>query len=204
MLFVPDVYVECEECHGRRYNAETLEVRYKGKNIYDVLKMNVKEALEFFRNHRKIRDKLQTLYDVGLGYIELGQSAPTLSGGEAQRVKLASELQKKATGKTVFVLDEPTTGLHTDDVYKLIKIIDRIVDNGDTVLVIEHNLDVIKTADYIIDLGPEGGDRGGQIVAVGTPEEVAEVEASHTGRYLKPILERDRARMQAQYEAAKA
>ncbi|MBR3228044.1 MAG: excinuclease ABC subunit UvrA [Erysipelotrichaceae bacterium] len=190
MLFVPDVYVECEECHGRRYNAETLEVRYKGKNIYDVLKMNVKEALEFFRNHRKIRDKLQTLYDVGLGYIELGQSAPTLSGGEAQRVKLASELQKKATGKTVFVLDEPTTGLHTDDVYKLIKIIDRIVDNGDTVIVIEHNLDVIKCADHIIDLGPEGGEGGGTVVAEGTPEELSRVEESFTGQYLRKVLER--------------
>ena len=190
MLFVPDVYVECEECHGRRYNAETLEVRYKGKNIYDVLKMNVKEALEFFRNHRKIRDKLQTLYDVGLGYIELGQSAPTLSGGEAQRVKLASELQKKATGKTVFVLDEPTTGLHTDDVYKLIKIIDRIVDNGDTVIVIEHTLDVIKCADHIIDLGPEGGEGGGTVVAEGTPEELSRVEESFTGQYLRKVLER--------------
>ncbi|MDO4941188.1 MAG: excinuclease ABC subunit UvrA, partial [Erysipelotrichaceae bacterium] len=158
MLFIPDVYVECEECHGKRYNSETLEVRYRGKNIYDVLKMSVKEALDFFKNHKRIKDKLQVLYDVGLGYIELGQSATTLSGGEAQRVKLASELQKKPTGKTLFVLDEPTTGLHMDDVSKLIKIIDRIVDNGDTVIVIEHNLDVIKCADYIIDLGPDGGD----------------------------------------------
>ena len=188
MLFVPDVYVECEECHGQRYNRETLEVRYKGKNIYDVLKMNVKEALEFFKNHPKIKDKLQTLYDVGLGYIELGQSAPTLSGGEAQRVKLASELQKKATGKTLFVLDEPTTGLHSDDVYKLIKIFDRIVDNGDTVVVIEHNLDVIKCADYIIDLGPEGGDGGGTLVATGTPEEIANCKNSYTGQYLKKVL----------------
>jgi len=188
MLFIPDVYVECEECHGRRYNAETLEVRYKGKNIYDVLKMPVKEALDFFKNHKKIKDKLQVLYDVGLGYIELGQSATTLSGGEAQRVKLASELQKKPTGKTMFVLDEPTTGLHMDDVLKLIRIIDRIVDNGDTVVVIEHNLDVIKCADYIIDLGPDGGDNGGEIVATGTPEEVSEVEKSYTGIYLKKVL----------------
>ncbi len=188
MLFIPDVYVECEECHGKRYNAETLEVRYKGKNIYDVLKMSVKEALEFFKNHKKIKDKLQVLYDVGLGYIELGQSATTLSGGEAQRVKLASELQKKPTGKTMFVLDEPTTGLHMDDVLKLIRIIDRIVDNGDSVVVIEHNLDVIKCADHIIDLGPDGGDKGGQIVAQGTPEEVAEVESSYTGVYLKKVL----------------
>ena len=188
MLFIPDVYVECEECHGRRYNDETLEVRYKGKNIYDVLKMSVKEALEFFKNYPKIKNKLQVLYDVGLGYIELGQSATTLSGGEAQRVKLASELQKKPTGKTMFVLDEPTTGLHMDDVAKLIKIIDRIVDNGDSVVVIEHNLDVIKCADYIIDLGPDGGDKGGSIVATGTPEEVAKVKNSYTGQYLKKIL----------------
>ena len=188
MLFIPDVYVECEECHGKRYNAETLEVRYKGKNIYDVLKMPVKEALEFFKNHKKIKDKLQVLYDVGLGYIELGQSATTLSGGEAQRVKLASELQKKPTGKTMFVLDEPTTGLHMDDVLKLIRIIDRIVDNGDSVVVIEHNLDVIKCADHIIDLGPDGGDKGGTVVATGTPEEVAQVEGSYTGQYLKKVL----------------
>lgn len=188
MLFVPDVYVECEQCHGRRYNDETLQVKYKDKNIYDVLKMNVKEALEFFKNVPKIKDKLQVLYDVGLSYIELGQSATTLSGGEAQRVKLASELQKKATGKTLYVLDEPTTGLHTDDVAKLIKIIDRIVDNGDTVLVIEHNLDVIKCADHIIDLGPEGGEKGGNIVASGTPKEVSLVKDSYTGQYLKTIL----------------
>ena len=188
MLFIPDVYVECEECRGRRYNRETLEVRYRGKNIYDVLKMPVKEALDFFKNHKRIKDKLQVLYDVGLGYIELGQSATTLSGGEAQRVKLASELQKKPTGKTMFVLDEPTTGLHMDDVHKLIMIIDRIVDNGDTVVVIEHNLDVIKCADYIIDLGPDGGDKGGELVACGTPEEVAEVPNSYTGEYLKKVL----------------
>ncbi len=188
MLFVPDVYVECEECHGKRYNSETLEVKYKGKSIYDVLKMNVKEALEFFKNHPKIRNKLQTLYDVGLGYVELGQSATTLSGGEAQRVKLASELQKKATGKTLFVLDEPTTGLHMEDVKKLISIIDRIVDNGDTVVVIEHNLDVIKCADYIIDLGKEGGDGGGEIIATGSPEEVAKCKDSYTGQYLRKVL----------------
>ena len=188
MLFIPDVFVECEECHGKRYNYETLEVRYKGKSIYDVLKMSVKEALEFFKNHKKIKDKLQILYDVGLGYIELGQSATTLSGGEAQRVKLASELQKKATGKTLYVLDEPTTGLHMEDVNKLIRILNRIVDNGDTVVVIEHNLDVIKCADHIIDLGPEGGDKGGQIIATGTPEQVAEVEGSYTGQYLKLAL----------------
>ncbi|MBP5279054.1 MAG: excinuclease ABC subunit UvrA, partial [Erysipelotrichaceae bacterium] len=188
MLFIPDVFVECEECHGKRYNSETLQVRYRGKNIYDVLKMPVKEALDFFKNHKRIKDKLQIMYDVGLGYIELGQSATTLSGGEAQRVKLASELQKKPTGKTMFVLDEPTTGLHMDDVKKLIRIIERIVDNGDSVVVIEHNLDVIKCADYIIDLGPDGGDNGGQIVATGTPEEVAEVENSYTGQYLKKVL----------------
>ena len=188
MLFVPDVYVECEECHGKRYNSETLEVRYKGKNIYDVLKMSVKEALEFFKNHPKIKNKLQTLYDVGLGYIELGQSATTLSGGEAQRVKLASELSKKPTGKTLYVLDEPTTGLHMDDVSKLIKIIDRIVDNGDTVVVIEHNLDVIKCADYIIDLGKEGGVNGGQVLVTGTPEEVSKCPDSYTGMYLKKVL----------------
>ena len=189
MLFVPDVYVECEECHGRRYNEETLTVTYRDKNIYDILKMSVKEGLEFFHNIPKIRNKLQVLYDVGLGYIELGQSATTLSGGEAQRVKLASELQKKATGKTLFVLDEPTTGLHTDDVKKLIGIFERIVDNGDTVLVIEHNLDVLKSADYLIDLGPEGGDNGGRVIAKGTPEKVAQVEDSYTGQYLKKVLE---------------
>ena len=188
MLFIPDVFVECEECHGKRYNAETLQVKYRGKNIYDVLKMPVKEALDFFKNHKRIKDKLQIMYDVGLGYIELGQSATTLSGGEAQRVKLASELQKKPTGKTMFVLDEPTTGLHMDDVLKLIRIIERIVDNGDSVVVIEHNLDVIKCADYIIDLGPDGGDNGGEVVAAGTPEEVAEVENSYTGQYLKKVL----------------
>ena len=177
-----------QTCAPSDLNAETLEVRYKGKNIYDVLKMPVKEALDFFRNHKRIKDKLQVLYDVGLGYIELGQSATTLSGGEAQRVKLASELQKKPTGKTLFVLDEPTTGLHMDDVLKLIRIIDRIVDGGDTVVVIEHNLDVIKCADHIIDLGPDGGDNGGQVVVCGTPEEVAEHPTSYTGEYLRKVL----------------
>ncbi|MGG3161405.1 excinuclease ABC subunit UvrA [Geobacillus stearothermophilus] len=204
MHFLPDVYVPCEVCHGKRYNRETLEVTYKGKNIADVLDMTVEDALDFFASIPKIKRKLETLYDVGLGYMKLGQPATTLSGGEAQRVKLAAELHRRSNGRTLYILDEPTTGLHVDDIARLLDVLHRLVDNGDTVLVIEHNLDVIKTADYIIDLGPEGGDRGGQIVAVGTPEEVAEVEASHTGRYLKPILERDRARMQAQYEAAKA
>ena len=189
MHFLPDVYVPCEECGGKRYNEETLQVTYKGKNIYDVLEMSVEEAIDFFAGVHKIRHKLQTLKDVGLGYVKLGQSATTLSGGEAQRVKLASELQRKATGKTLFVLDEPTTGLHTHDVKKLLEVLQRIVDNGDTVLVIEHNLDVIKSADHIIDIGPEGGDEGGTIVACGTPEQVAQVEASHTGRYLRKMLE---------------
>lgn len=188
MNFLPDVYVPCEVCHGRRYNEETLQVTFKGKNIFEVLDMTIEEALALFANHPKIKRKLQTLVDVGLGYLKLGQSSTTLSGGEAQRVKLASELQRKATGKTVYVLDEPTTGLHTDDVNRLVAILQRIVDNGDTVVVIEHNLDVIKCADWIIDLGPEGGDAGGTIVAQGTPEEVAEVKASWTGQYLKKVL----------------
>ncbi|MEB3751083.1 excinuclease ABC subunit UvrA [Geobacillus sp. FSL W8-0032] len=204
MHFLPDVYVPCEVCHGKRYNRETLEVTYKGKNIADVLDMTVEDALDFFASIPKIKRKLATLYDVGLGYMKLGQPATTLSGGEAQRVKLAAELHRRSNGRTLYILDEPTTGLHVDDIARLLDVLHRLVDNGDTVLVIEHNLDVIKTADYIIDLGPEGGDRGGQIVAAGTPEHVAEVEASYTGRYLKPILERDRARMQARYEAAKA
>lgn len=189
MHFLPDVYVPCEECGGKRYNEETLQVTYKGKNIYDVLEMSIEEAIDFFASVPKIRHKLQTLKDVGLGYVKLGQSATTLSGGEAQRVKLASELQRKATGKTLFVLDEPTTGLHSHDVKKLLEVLQRIVDNGDTVVVIEHNLDVIKSADYLIDLGPEGGDEGGEIVATGTPEQVAVCEQSHTGRYLKRLLE---------------
>jgi excinuclease ABC subunit A len=204
MHFLPDVYVPCEVCHGKRYNRETLEVTYKGKNIAEVLDMTVEDALAFFENIPKIKRKLQTLYDVGLGYMKLGQPATTLSGGEAQRVKLAAELHRRSTGRTLYILDEPTTGLHVDDISRLLKVLQRLVDNGDTVLVIEHNLDVIKTADYIIDLGPEGGDQGGQIVATGTPEEVAEVESSYTGRYLKPILERDRERMRALYETARA
>ncbi len=189
MNFLPDVYVPCEVCHGQRYNEETLQCTYKGKNIYDVLEMSVEEALLFFANHPKIKKKLQTLYDVGLGYMKLGQSSTTLSGGEAQRVKLASELQKPATGKTVYILDEPTTGLHTDDVKRLISVLQRIVDNGDSVVVIEHNLDVIKCADWIIDLGPEGGDGGGTVVATGTPEQVSKVQESWTGQYLKTALE---------------
>lgn len=188
MNFLPDVYVKCEECGGKRYNEETLGVTYKGKNIYDVLEMTVEEALTFFANRPRIKNKIQTLYDVGLGYIKLGQNATTLSGGEAQRVKLAYELEKKATGKTLFLLDEPTTGLHTHDVKQLINVLKRIVINGDTVVVIEHNLDVIKVSDYIIDLGPEGGDKGGQIIAKGTPEEVAKVSNSYTGQFLKKIL----------------
>ena len=188
MHFLPDVYVDCEVCHGTRYNSETLKIKYKDKNIAEVLDMRVSEALKFFENVPKIKSKLQVLEDVGLGYIKLGQSAPTLSGGEAERVKLAKELQKKATGKTLFVLDEPTTGLHTDDIKRLLAILQKIVDNGDTVVVIEHNLDVIKVADYIIDLGPEGGDGGGTVVAVGTPEEVSKVKESYTGYFLNRIL----------------
>ncbi|MDE6195240.1 MAG: excinuclease ABC subunit UvrA [Erysipelotrichaceae bacterium] len=190
MHFLPDVYVPCEECNGRRYNEETLQVTYKGKSIYDVLEMSVEEAISFFSNVHKIKHKLQTLKDVGLGYIKLGQSATTLSGGEAQRVKLASELQRKATGKTIFVLDEPTTGLHTHDVKKLLEVLQRIVHNGDTVLVIEHNLDVIKCADYIVDIGPEGGDEGGNIIAMGTPEELIEVKESYTGQYLAKVMKK--------------
>ncbi len=188
MHFLPDVYVPCEVCHGTRYNRETLQVKYKGKSIYDVLNMNVEEALEFFKNIPKVKDKLQVLYDVGLSYVKLGQSAPTLSGGEAGRVKLAKELQKKPTGKSLFILDEPTTGLHIHDIKNLLNILNRIVDNGDTVIVIEHNLDVIKVADYIIDLGPEGGSGGGKVIALGTPEEVANCEQSYTGKYLKGML----------------
>ena len=188
MHFLPDVYVPCEQCEGKRYNEETLQVTYKDKNIYDVLEMTVEEALDFFDNLPKIRNKIQTLYDVGLGYIKLGQSATTLSGGEAQRVKLASELQKKSTGKTVYILDEPTTGLHSHDVARLIDVLQRIVDQGDTIVVIEHNLDVIKVADHIIDLGPEGGAGGGTIVVTGTPEKVAKCEKSYTGQFLKSML----------------
>ena len=188
MQFLPDVYVPCEVCHGKRYNRETLEIRYKGKNIADVLDMTVEEALEFFHNIPVIRNKLQTLYDVGLGYIRLGQPAPTLSGGEAQRIKLAKELSRRATGRTLYILDEPTTGLHLADVEKLLQVLHRLVDQGNTVIVIEHHLDVIKSADWIIDLGPEGGDAGGRIVAEGTPEDVARVEASYTGRFLRQVL----------------
>ena len=196
MHFLPDVYVPCEICHGKRYNRETLEVLYKGKSISDILKMTVEEGVAFFENHPKISRKIQTLFDVGLGYMELGQPATTLSGGEAQRVKLASELHKRSNGKSFYILDEPTTGLHVDDIARLLIVLQRLVENGDTVLVIEHNLDVIKTADYLIDLGPEGGDKGGTILASGTPEKIAEAKNSYTGKYLKTILERDRKRME--------
>ena len=192
MHFLPDVYAPCEVCDGKRYNRETLEVTYKGKNIADVLEMTVEEATHFFENIPKIKRKLQTLVDVGLGYITLGQQATTLSGGEAQRVKLASELHKRSTGRSIYILDEPTTGLHVDDISRLLKVLNRIVENGDTVVIIEHNLDVIKTADHIIDLGPEGGEGGGTIIATGTPEEIVQNNGSYTGQYLKPVLERDR------------
>ncbi len=198
MHFLPDVYVPCEICHGKRYNRETLEVKYKGKNIADVLAMTVETAVVFFENVPKINRKLQTIVDVGLGYVKLGQPATTLSGGEAQRVKLASELHKRSYGKSFYILDEPTTGLHTHDIAKLLDVLQRLVDGGNTVLVIEHNLDVIKTVDHIIDIGPEGGDKGGEIIAIGTPEEIAEVKASYTGKYLSIILERDRNRMKEQ------
>ena len=201
MNFLPDVYVPCEVCHGKRYNRETLEVSYHGKTISDVLDMTVTEALTFFTNIPKIKKKLQTLHDVGLGYIHLGQPATTLSGGEAQRVKLAKELHRQQTGKTFYILDEPTTGLHFEDVRQLIEVLERIVDAGNTVLVIEHNLDVIKMADRILDMGPEGGDGGGTVVVYGTPEKVAECAQSYTGRFLAPILERDRARAVAAQKA---
>ena len=188
MHFLPDVYVPCEVCQGKRYNRETLEVKYKGKSIYDVLDMTVEEALEFFEPVPSIRRKIETLNDVGLSYIRLGQPSTTLSGGEAQRIKLATELSRRSTGKTIYILDEPTTGLHFADVHKLTEILQRLAEGGNTVIVIEHNLDVIKTADYIIDMGPEGGDRGGTVIAKGTPEEVAEQEVSYTGRYLKKYL----------------
>ena len=200
MHFLPDVYVPCEVCHGKRYNRETLEVRYKGKNISDILDMTVEEALVFFENVPKIKRKIQTISDVGLGYIKLGQPATTLSGGEAQRVKLASELHRRSTGRSFYILDEPTTGLHVDDIARLLLVLQRLVENGDTVLVIEHNLDIIKAADYLIDLGPEGGDKGGTILGYGTPEEIAEIPESYTGKYLKPILERDRIRMEKRIE----
>ncbi|MDH5334498.1 MAG: ATP-binding cassette domain-containing protein, partial [Thermoleophilia bacterium] len=188
MHFLPDVYVPCETCHGRRYNKETLEVRFKGKSIADVLAMSVEEALEFFAKIPKIRRRLQTLHDVGLDYIRLGQPATTLSGGEAQRVKLAAELSKVATGRTLYILDEPTTGLHFADIEKLLEVLQRLVDSGNTVLVIEHNLDVIKQADWVVDLGPEGGEEGGELIAAGTPEQVAAVDDSYTGRFLRNVL----------------
>jgi len=188
MHFLPDVYVPCEVCGGKRYNRETLEVKYKGKSIHDVLEMTVEEALEFFEHIPTIQRKIQTLVDVGLSYIKLGQSSTKLSGGEAQRIKLATELSRRGTGKTVYILDEPTTGLHFADVHKLVEILRRLSEGGNTVIVIEHNLDVIKTADYIIDIGPEGGDGGGQVIACGTPEEIVKVKESYTGRYLKRYL----------------
>ena len=188
MHFLPDIYVPCEVCKGKRYNHETLQVKYKGKTISDVLEMTVEDALKFFENIPKIKNKIQTLYDVGLGYIKLGQPSTTLSGGEAQRVKLATELSKKATGKTLYILDEPTTGLHIADVHKLVDILQRLVDTGNSIVVIEHNLDLIKTSDYIIDLGPEGGEAGGTVVATGTPEKIVQVEESYTGKFLKPYI----------------
>ena len=188
MHFLPDVYVPCEVCKGSRYSRETLEVRYKGKNIAEVLDMTVEEAIGYFENIPKIRDRIQTLYDVGLGYVKLGQPATTLSGGEAQRVKLATELSKRSTGRTVYVLDEPTTGLHTADVHRLIDVLEQLVDAGNTVVVIEHNLDVIKCADQLIDLGPEGGDKGGSLVFCGTPEDCARCPESATGAFLGKIL----------------
>ena len=189
MHFLADVYVPCDVCGGHRYNRETLEVKFKGKNIYEVLEMTVDEGVAFFAQQPKILRKLQTLSDVGLGYVKIGQPATTLSGGEAQRVKLATELMKRPTGKTIYILDEPTTGLHTADVHRLVNVLERLVANGNTVVVIEHNLDVIKTADYIIDLGPEGGVGGGTLVACGTPEEIAACPASYTGQYLKSVLD---------------
>ena len=188
MHFLPDVYVPCEVCDGKRYNRETLEVKYKGKSIYDVLNMTVEEAVKFFENVPTIRNKIQTLYDVGLSYIRLGQPSTELSGGEAQRIKLATELSKRSTGRTIYILDEPTTGLHFADVHKLVEILHKLADAGNTVVVIEHNLDVIKTADYIIDIGPEGGFRGGTVVAKGTPEQVAKIPESYTGQYIKKYL----------------
>ena len=189
MHFLSDVYVPCEVCHGKRYNRETLEVKYKGKNIYDVLDMTVEEAIEFFQNHERVLRKLETLRDVGLSYIKLGQSSTLLSGGEAQRIKLATELSKRATGRTLYILDEPTTGLHSEDVNKLIKVLEELVDRGNTVITIEHNLDVIKCADYIIDLGPEGGDGGGEVLFTGTPEEIVKCKNSYTGEFLRDKLE---------------
>lgn len=188
MNFLPDVYVECETCQGKRFNRETLEIRYKGKSIYDVLEMTINESVDFFENIPKIHRKLKTIQDVGLGYITLGQQSTTLSGGEAQRIKLATELSKRDTGNTFYILDEPTTGLHFEDIRVLMIVLNKLVDKGNTVLIIEHNLDVIKTVDYIIDIGPEGGRKGGKIMALGTPEEVAESKKSHTARFLKKEL----------------
>jgi excinuclease ABC subunit A len=190
MQFLPDVYVPCEVCHGRRYNREALEIKFKGASIADVLDMTVDEALRFFENIPNIRRKLQTLYDVGLGYVRLGQSATTLSGGEAQRVKLSKELSRKATGCTLYILDEPTTGLHFADIDRLLQVLNRLVDAGNSVVIIEHNMDVVKTGDWIIDLGPEGGDAGGWVIAEGTPEHVAEMPHSYTGQYLRRVLGR--------------
>ncbi|HHH46085.1 MAG TPA: ATP-binding cassette domain-containing protein, partial [Thiotrichales bacterium] len=192
MHFLPDIYVPCDVCHGRRYNRETLEIRYKGKNIHEVLEMTVEDALDFFDAVPVVRRKLQTLMDVGLSYIRLGQNATTLSGGEAQRVKLARELSRRDTGRTLYILDEPTTGLHFHDIEQLLAVLHRLRDHGNTVVVIEHNLDVVKTADWIIDLGPEGGRGGGRVVATGTPEDIAACPDSHTGRYLAPLLQRTR------------
>ena len=188
MHFLPDVYVTCDVCHGARYNRETLDVKFKGRSIADVLDMTVEDGLEFFKAVPPIRDKLAMLHEVGLGYVKIGQQATTLSGGEAQRVKLAKELARRATGQTLYILDEPTTGLHFEDVRKLLEVLHALVETGNTVVVIEHNLDVIKTADWVIDLGPDGGDKGGSIVATGTPEVIAATKASHTGHYLKPLL----------------
>ncbi len=193
MHFLPDIYVPCDVCHGKRYNRETLSVTYKGKNIHEVLEMTVEDALEFFSPVPTVARKLETLDAVGLSYITLGQSATTLSGGEAQRIKLAKELSKRDTGQTLYILDEPTTGLHFQDIEQLLQVLHRLRDHGNTVVVIEHNLDVIKTADWIVDLGPEGGNKGGEIIATGTPEAIAENDASHTGRFLAPLLERGRA-----------
>jgi excinuclease ABC subunit A len=196
MHFLPDIYVTCEVCRGKRYNRETLEVQYKGKSIWDILDMTVEQVLKFFEPIPKIRRKLLTLADVGMGYIKLGQQATTLSGGEAQRVKLSRELSKRSTGRTVYILDEPTTGLHFDDIRKLLEVLNRLTESGNTVVVIEHNLEVIKTADHVIDLGPEGGDAGGEVIAEGTPEEIANLPRSYTGQYLQKIFARDRARME--------
>jgi excinuclease ABC subunit A len=190
MQFLPDVYVECEVCHGKRYNNEALSIEYKGNNISDVLEMTIEEGMHFFKNIPAIHQKLATLNEVGLGYIKLGQSATTLSGGEAQRIKLATELSRRSTSKTLYILDEPTTGLHFDDIKRLLDVLNKLVDKGNTVLIIEHNLDVIKSADWIIDMGPEGGNKGGYIVAQGTPQDVANVKESYTGQYLKKILKK--------------